>query len=530
MKKFLFLLLICWTCAAPLPAQEKKASRKQQAEKIAQALYYIETRYVDSVDIDREIDVMLEALVERLDPHSVYVPREKVLSSHEQLDGSFEGIGIEYVMLSDTLTLQSVIADGPAAAAGMRAGDKIVSVEGEAVAGVGMPGDAISRRLRGPKGSRVSLSVLRGSEVLDFVVSRDKIPIESIDAAYVPETGIIYIKLSRFSQSTIDEFVEALRKLSPKKPRGIILDVRGNGGGYMHVAIALADMCLEKGQTILWMKGPGMDHAERASGHGFYKEGPLVILVDENSASASEILAGALQDWDRAVIVGRRSFGKGLVQQEYPLPDGSEMRLTVARYLTPSGRTVQSPYEPGQRAAYYRQARERYAHGESFSRDSISLPDSLRFKTLKLGRTVYGGGGIMPDVFVPYDTVGHTRFVARVLGGGLLSEYAYLYADRHRGELEAKDLDHFLKKYQPREQAIYDGLLAHCAEKGFTPASEEDMQAGSVLLKTRLKALLARSVLGSTAYWQVINAEEDPAFQQALEIVRSWTGTFPSGL
>ena len=529
MKKLLTVLAVLAVCFSTLSAQSKSTMRRN-AEKIAQALYYIETRYVDTVDIDREVDRMLESLMERLDPHSAYVPRDKVAASHESLDGSFEGIGIEFVMLADTLTLQSVMAGGPAESAGMRSGDKIVAVEGEPIAGVGLSAEAVSSRVRGPKGTPVALTVLREGVPLEFVVRRDTVPIESLDTAYLPETGIVYLKLSRFAQSTVEEFIEALRRLAPKRPKGIIIDLRGNGGGYMHVAMAMADMFLEKGQAIVRVEGPDLDRTEKATGRGFFREGPLVVLVDENSASSSEILAGALQDWDRAVIVGRRTFGKGLVQQEYTLPDGSEMRLTVARYHTPCGRVVQSPYEPGKRAAYYRQARVRYERGESFSRDSIVLPDSLRFSTLKLGRPVYGGGGIVPDVFVPYDTAAYNRFVVRALGGGQVTEYAYTYADRHRAELEAKDLDRFLKQYQKMETSVFEGLLAHCAEKGVKPASEEELSQAAPVLKTRLKALLARSVLDGTAYWQIINEEEDPAFQRALEIIRNWKGAFPTDL
>jgi carboxyl-terminal processing protease len=251
----------------------------------------------------------------------------------------------------------------------------------------------------------------------------------------------------------------------------------------------------------------------------------VVLLVDENSASSSEILAGALQDWDRAVIVGRRTFGKGLVQRQYELPDGSEMRLTVARYHTPSGRVVQAPYEPGQRETYYKQAQLRYEHGESFSRDSIVLPDSLQFKTLRLGRTVYGGGGIMPDVFVPYDTTGFNQYFVRVVGGGLLSEYSYDYIDKHRKELQVKDMDAFLKRWDKLGAEAFDGLVDFCREKGLEPG-EGELAECEPILRTRLKALLARSALGTTGYWQVINQEEDPAFQQALEVIRNWPEVF----
>ena len=528
MKRLLGSCLLLVLCV-PLFAQGD-ASVRRNAEKIARALYYLESRYVDTVNLDKMVDTMLDGLMAQLDPHSTYIPHDRVEAVNEPLDGSFEGVGIEYAVVADTVTIQRVIAGGPSEAAGLRAGDKLLEMDGEPAAGVGITNEDVRRLLRGPKGTWVQVTVQRGDNRLVFSIRRDTIPLESIDAAYTPEPGIVYLKLSRFAQGSVEEFIEALRKNAEHRPDGIIIDLRGNGGGFMHVAETIADMFLQKGETIVRVEGGGNGILEedRATGRGFYREGPLVVLVDENSASASEILAGALQDWDRAVIVGRRTFGKGLVQQQYDLPDGSEMRLTVARYHTPSGRMVQSPYEKGHRDAYYLQARDRYARGESFSLDSIALPDSLQFQTLKLGRTVYGGGGILPDVFVPYDTSRYNRYLMKVVGGGALSEYTYDYIDKHREALQADSLEDFLVRYAPLEQQVFDGLVAYCREKGIE-AEEGELEVCAPVLRTRLKALLARGPLGLNGYWQVINREEDPEFQKALELVKRWkaTGSVP---
>ena len=525
MKRFYFSLFLTLFCLLPVQGQNRDRMLRH-ADKIARALYFIDRNYVDTLDMDMAVDAMMEGLFNRLDPHSMYIPRERMNELNEPLDGSFEGVGIEYSMVFDTLTIQSVVTGGPAESVGLRPGDKIVAIDGVNMAGVGKTTKDIQGGLRGPKGSIVNVTVLRGGVFQEFRIRRDTIPIESIDAAYCPESGIVYVKLGRFALNSVEEFVEALRDNAKKRPRGIIVDLRGNGGGFVHVAVEIANIFLEKGQTIVRTEGPGIDEETYAFGGGFYREGALVVLVDESSASASEIMAGALQDWDRAVIVGRRTFGKGLVQRQYDLPDGSGIRLTVARYHTPSGRMVQSPYRPGERDEYYRQAQIRYDRGEWFSRDSIDLPDSLIFRTLKLGRTIYGGGGIMPDIFVPYDTVGHNGYMRKVIGEGLLTEYAYDYIDKHRQELQATDFNKFMSTYAKMEPSVLDGLVKYCSGRGIEPA-EGELEACSGILKTRLKAMMARVPFGMTGYWRVINLEEDPEFRIAMDVVRNWDDKDP---
>ena len=501
-------------------------------ERFGRAMVYIHNNYIDTVNFDALTDASIKEVMSKLDPHSTFIPKDEVKSTNEPLEGSFEGIGIEFAIIADTLTVQAVVVGGPSEHVGLAAGDKIVKVDGEDIAGKGIANSDVYRYLRGPKGSTVNLSVLRRDcpEPLEFSIVRGKIPLNSIDAAYCPAPGILYTKISRFAQSTVQEFFESMKMLDVY-PKGMIIDLRGNVGGYLQIALMMANIFLERGQMILYTEGLNSPlQKEYANGMGFYPNGPLVILVDEDSASASEILAGAVQDWDRGVIVGRRTFGKGLVQQQFNLPDGSQMRLTVARYHTPSGRVIQSPYENGHKDEYYGRLYERYTNGEMYSRDSISFPDSLKFSTLRLGRTVYGGGGIMPDVFVPRDTSGINDYFSKVIRRGHLTAYANDFCDKNREKLsvDGRSFEEFYDYYNSElESEAFEGLLAYCQEHG-VERDEAQIAGCEKLLKTRLKALAARTQYGTTGYYRVINMEEDTEFEEAMKIVRSWTGTFPS--
>ena len=431
MKKIAIILFALFAVCS-VSAQSLKLQRA--LNKLNQGIYLIDALYVDTVNINKIAEEALKAAVAELDPHSSYISAEDVKAMNEPLQGNFEGIGIEFAIIKDTLTVQATIAGGPSEKVGLRAGDKIVKVSGEEVAGIGLTNEKVFGLLRGDKGTKAELEIYRRGveEPLLFTVVRDKIPINSVDAAYEPVPGVLYIKLSRFAAPSHSEIVEAFANAS-KPLKGVIVDLRSNAGGYLPTAINIANEFLQAGDLIVYTDGRAMPRMqENADGSGLYTRGPLVVMIDENSASASEILAGAIQDQDRGFIVGRRSFGKGLVQNAIPLDDGSELRLTVARYHTPSGRVIQSPYEQGKSEQYYKDFYERYLRGESFAKDSIHLPDSLKFKTLKKGRVVYGGGGIIPDVFVPADTLSYTDYYASLLRQGVVIEYVNSTCDKNR--------------------------------------------------------------------------------------------------
>lgn len=510
------LLVLATVAAAGAYAQKSAVSRA--ASKYNQLLFYIDRLYLEEVDFDKLVeDAIIETLGE-LDPHTSYMSAEDAKAMNEPLQGEFEGIGIEFAIIRDTLTVQATVAGGPSEKVGLLAGDKIVRVDTSDIAGKGINNEDVFRLLRGKKGTRVGLSVLRRGvpDTLYFSVTRDRIPINSLDAAYLTDGNVLYLKLSRFAANSAEEIEEAILR-HRDSISGVILDLRGNSGGYLPTAIDIADNFLHAGDLIVYTEGRKVPRMEQyARGDGLYMDGPLAVMIDENSASASEIVSGAIQDQDRGVVVGRRSFGKGLVQQAIPMEDGSEIRLTIARYHTPSGRVIQAPYENGQAEEYYKNFYERFERGESFSRDSVHFPDSLKYETLKLGRTVYGGGGIMPDVFVPRDTSSYSDSYASLLRLGVVPEYINGLCDKNRRKWSSqyRTYDEFADGFTVTDEML-DGLLALAEERG-VKLEGEDLERSRKDLTLYMKALAAGSIVSRDCFYRVMNSES-PEFQAALE-------------
>ena len=516
MKK-IFTIILC-ICTVTVQAQKmgNEALRKLQMAEFA-----IANLYVDSVDENKLVEEAIIKMLAQLDPHSTYNDAEEVKKMNEPLQGNFEGIGVQFQMIEDTLLVVQPVSNGPSEKVGILAGDRIIAVNDSAIAGVKMNTEDIMSRLRGAKGSEVKLTIVRRgvNEPLFFTVKRDKIPILSLDAAYMiqPRTG--YIRINRFGATTAEEFLKALKELQKKGMQDLILDLQGNGGGYLNAAIDLANEFLQQKDLIVYTEGRAARRSNfYAKGNGKFKDGRLIVLVDEYSASASEIVTGAIQDWDRGVIVGRRTFGKGLVQRPIDLPDGSMIRLTIARYYTPAGRCIQKPYDSS--TDYNKDLIDRFNHGELMNADSIHFPDSLKVQTKKLKRTVYGGGGIMPDYFVPIDTTLYTDYHRKLVGKGVIIKFTMKFIEDHRKELadKYKKFDSFNEKF-----VIADDMLATLREMGEKEGvkfNEEQYQKALPLIKTQLKALIARDLWDMNEYFRVMNTTNE-SVQKALEILRS---------
>lgn len=490
--------------------------------KLESLLYHIDRMYVDDVDRKELVDAAIVRMLEELDPHSIYIPKEELEEVNEPLKGNFEGVGIQFNIVKDTIMVVDAIPGGPSERLGIRAGDRILSIDGENAAGVGFKNSDVMKRLRGKKGTKVTVMMGRRNEPapLEFTITRDKIPIYSVEASYMAAPQVGYIKVSRFSATTMKEFREKLDELKAMGMNDLILDLQGNGGGYLRTAIEMSDEFLGDKKLIVYTQGRTSPREETFSTkEGRFEKGKLVVLVDEGSASASEIVSGAMQDWDRGMIVGRRSFGKGLVQRPVMLPDGSAVRLTVSRYYTPSGRCIQKAYDEGVEA-YRSEKGGRMAKGELTGADGELHGDTVKYYTMNK-RVVYGGGGIMPDVFVPIDTTLSSAYFGQLVRKGVLNTFALTYVDDNRDDLKRRynSVEQFRQSYLIGD-VMLDALAAYAAKEGVAQDAE-GMARSRDLIALRLKALMARDLWDTSAYWQVINAENmvDRSFQKALEVL-----------
>ena len=526
MKKF-WLSLLGISMLIPTAFGQFKLS--DEGFKLERTLQLINNLYVDDVDQGKMAETAIRAMLRDLDPHSVYMDLEEVKAMNEPLQGNFDGIGVAFNMLTDTLYVMEVISGGPSEKVGIRPGDKFIYVNDTLIAGQKMPNNEVIKRLRGPKGTTVNVKAIRRGVpgMLEFNIVRDKIPIYSIDAAYMVDNNTGYIRLSRFSANSYEEFNEAYSKLSDLGMTDLILDLTGNGGGILQTAADISDAFLENGRMIVYTEGKHQPrYSLKATSAGNMEKGNVVVLVDESSASASEIVAGALQDWDRGVIVGRRTFGKGLVQRQVPLPDGTMIRLTVARYYTPTGRSIQKPYVEGDLDSYNRDLIDRYNKGEMVNADSIHFPDSLRYTTLVTGRTVYGGGGIMPDYFVPLDTtsiiqVDSNRFMQlpqELVFKGVINRTTIHEVDNYRTELLKvyPTVEDFKADYVVSSRVV--NTLRQFADADSIKWDERQFESAKVYLFPQIKALIARDLYDTSAYYQIINDELD-IFKAGLSII-----------
>jgi len=496
--------------------EQDKFAVYPKVNKISGIIDYITQEYVDSVDRNEIIENTIPDILKQLDPHSVYIQAKDLAAVNEPLEGNFSGIGVLFRMQDDTIFIINTTLNGPSEKMGILPGDRIIRVNDSLVAGVGLPSADIVKMLKGKRGTKVNVSIARRGidELLVFEITRDRIPIASIDVAYMLTEDIGFIKISEFSKSTADEFRRAVDTLNDRGMTKLILDLRWNGGGFMNAATQIADQFLKAGTPIVYTEGYAQPRQDIiATSKGDLLDHDLIILIDEGSASASEILAGAIQDNDRGIILGRRSFGKGLVQQQTMFSDGSALRLTIARYYTPTGRSIQKPYENGL-DDYIHETRERFERGEFIYADSIKFADSLKYKTPG-GKTVYGGGGIMPDIFVPIDTTLYTRFYTEVSSRGLIYRFAYSYADGNRNKINGVKDHHELVQYL-RKQDLYNKFIDFAEENGISESTEEIILSKHII-STYINAFIARFILDNMGFYPIYH-EIDPNIQKSLEI------------
>lgn len=524
MKKYGFQILaglITLFLFQPTFLNAQESVQKNQL-KFGRLLRLIDGYYVDTANVDKLTEDAIIHILGELDPHSVYISEEDVKRMNEPLKGNFEGIGISFTIFKDTLLVTTTIPGGPSEKVGLRAGDRILEVDGKDIAGIGLKNTDVFDLLRGEKGTQVKIKVLRRriDEILDFVIIRDKIPINSLDAAYMINEATGYIKLNKFSATTNDEFTEAMNQLNQYNIQNLILDLRGNGGGYLKTAIEISDQFLKNGKLVVYTEGTNERKRDyNATSTGIFEEGNLVVLLNESSASASEIVSGAVQDWDRGIIIGRRSFGKGLVQKPYFLTDGSVVRLTTAHYYTPSGRCIQKPYEEG--LEYYkRDYLERLNTGELFSKDSIAFADSLKYKTLLNGRTVFGGGGIMPDIFVPMDSSSHFRYYNQLRRNNIVYNFVIDYIDKNREKLRKQfpDFNTFNQNFSISTEMV--NAIVDMGEKEGIEKNEESLSFTLSNMKNEVKAYIARDLFSRNDFYKIIN-QDDEIINKALEVIKN---------
>ncbi len=519
MKKLLFSLALLLGCSIMMTAQYGLNGGMQ---KLLNAQYAISNFYVDTVNNDKLVEEAIKGMLESLDPHSSYTDAKETKELEEPLQGEFSGIGIQFNMKQDTLYVIQTIVGGPSEKVGIMAGDRIITVNDSTIAGVKMKNTDIMKRLRGKKGTKVTVQVKRGSspELITFRITRDNIPLYSVDAAYMIDNKTGYVLISRFGAKTHEEMVEAIQKLEKQGMKQLIIDLGNNGGGYLNAAIDMCNEFLQRRQLIVYTEGNSVPRQEAAAdGFGKYKDLKIVVLVDQFSASASEIFSGAMQDWDRAVVVGRRSYGKGLVQRPFKFDDGSMMRLTVARYYTPSGRCIQKPYTKGDKKHYEEDLIDRSKDGEYFHLDSIQFNDSLSYKTLRTGRTIYGGGGIMPDVFVPLDTTENSKYYRDMMAKGIINQFAVDYVDKHRAQIKSdyKDVHDFDKRFSLTDADMKTFIAM--GEKDSVKYNEKDYKISERLFKTVLKGLVARDVYADPGAYTIIINHRNNDVQEALRVI-----------
>ena len=524
--------LLCLAILAGGPQARADKNSESTLRKLAIATMAISSLYVDSVDDTKLAEDAIRGMLEKLDPHSSYSTPKEVKALTEPLQGNFEGVGVQFNMLEDTLLVVQTVNGGPSEKVGILAGDRFVTVNDTAIAGVKMSKEDIMRRLRGPKGTKVKIGVRRGgiADMIYFIVTRDKIPLNTVDASYMLRPTIGYIRLSSFGATTHDEFTACIKELKKQGMTDLVLDLQDNGGGYLQAAADVLNELLEQGDLLVYTQGRTVRRQEfRAKGNGIFQKGRVVVLVNEYSASAAEIVSGALQDQDRGTVVGRRTYGKGLVQRPIDLPDGSMIRLTVAHYFTPSGRCIQKPYVKGDKKDYLHDLENRFKHGEFTCSDSIHFADSLKYETLKLRRAVYGGGGVMPDYFVPLDTTRYTKCHRELSAKSIILNANLRYAEKARKELLArygkepypggvnyvpegkavkKGFAAFAREYTV-PQELLDGIFEEGKRQGITPKDDAEREKTETMVARQLKALVARDLWTMTEYFRIVNEDND---------------------